>query len=134
MRGELPAPGGTGPSARLALKARLSDEHRIALRSLPSHASRLASVATMPCSREGSLASPLFRGDRARGAGNGEVPRSKGLPARGQGVTGRGASAIGGRQSPRLGSAPPRDALGAEPLGKCPVPNRFIQRISGTGR
>ena len=81
----------------------------------------------------GEETSPLFRGDRARGAGNGEVPRSEGPPPQGQGVTGRGASAIGGRPSPHLGSAPSRDALGAEPLGKCPVPSRFIQRISGTG-
>lgn len=42
--------------------------------------------------------------------GNGEVLHSKGLPAQGQGVTGREASAIGGRQSPPIGSASPRDS------------------------
>ena len=45
MRCPPPAPRGTGPAARLASSSRSSDEHRIAPRSFPRHASRLASVA-----------------------------------------------------------------------------------------
>ncbi len=45
MRRPPPAPGGTGPAARLASSSRSSDEHRIGPRSFPRHASRLASVA-----------------------------------------------------------------------------------------
>jgi hypothetical protein len=91
----------------------------------------------------GEEASPLFRGDslpkagarkgEARSAGNGEVHRGGGSPTREQGVTGREASAPGGRQSPPRESTPSCDALGAEPLGKCPVPHPLIQRFSGAG-
>ena len=54
LRSPPPAPGGTGLAGRLALSARSSDGRRIGLRSLPRHASRPTSVATLSYLRIGS--------------------------------------------------------------------------------